>query len=66
MCKWVSGLIGFPSELVYLDNLPRFAHALCADNLVNLHDFAAQDGIRPDDHLLLLGTGPIPMGCRAR
>lgn len=62
VCEWVADLMKFPSEHVYLNNLPRFAHALCADNPINLRDLAAENGIEPGDRLLVLGTGPYQWG----
>lgn len=61
VCDWVAGLAGFEADALYLDNLPRFAHALCTDNPINLRDLA-DDGLAPGDRLLLLGTGPYQWG----
>ena len=64
---WVSRIIGdlagFHADQVYLDNIPRFAHALAADGVINLSDWSASASTTPGDHLLLLGAGPTQWGC---
>lgn len=64
--RWTSRsmgqLAGFEEPQLYLDNVPRFAHALCADNPINLCDLASNGGVRRGDRLLLLGTGPYQWG----
>jgi 3-oxoacyl-[acyl-carrier-protein] synthase-3 len=64
---WVSRIIGelagFHRDQLYLDNIPRLAHGLAADGLINLVDWCAAAGPEPGTHLLLLGTGPTQWGC---
>jgi len=62
VCHWVADLMGFPSDQVYLKNLPRFAHGLCADNPINLRDFACESTLEQGQRMLLLGTGPYQWG----
>jgi 3-oxoacyl-[acyl-carrier-protein] synthase III len=65
--QWVSRIVGdlagFRPEQLYLDNIPRFAHALAADGLINLADWSASAKAVPGDQLLLLGAGPTQWGC---
>jgi hypothetical protein len=61
-CRAIAQLAGFDESKLYLDNVPRFGHALCADNPINLRDMADSDGVGAGDHLLLLGTGPYQWG----
>lgn len=56
-------LAGFDSGQVFLDNIPRFAHALAADAIVNLVDCSATAPWSGGELLLVLGTGPIQWGC---
>lgn len=57
-CRSICKLAGFDESKLYLDNVPRFGHALCADNPINLRDMTDSDGIAEGDRILLLGTGP--------
>jgi 3-oxoacyl-[acyl-carrier-protein] synthase-3 len=62
-CRTLAELGGFTEDDLYLENVPRFAHALCADNPINLCDLASNGSdLNPGDHLLLLGTGPYQWG----
>lgn len=54
--------LGFDVEQAYTDNISRFAHAIAADNLINLYDFSSTNNILVDDLILLLGTGPNMWG----
>lgn len=47
---------------VFTDNLSRFAHAISADNLINLSDLLDQSSIGSQDLMLLIGTGPNAWG----
>lgn len=62
VCEWVGSQLGFELDALYLDNVPRFAHALCTDNPINLRDLAAADDLSAGDRLMLLGTGPYQWG----
>ena len=59
----VAKLIGFSADQLYLDNIPRFAHSLAADAIINLVDCAATSPWAGGESLLVLGTGPIQWGC---
>ncbi|HBL30876.1 MAG TPA: hypothetical protein DD490_28920 [Acidobacteria bacterium] len=48
------GLSGFPAELGFYDNIPRLAHAVAGDLLINLRDLADSGGLEPGDHVFLL------------
>ncbi|MGB7686730.1 MAG: 3-oxoacyl-[acyl-carrier-protein] synthase III C-terminal domain-containing protein [Solirubrobacterales bacterium] len=61
-CRAISQLAGFDESKLFLDNVPRFAHALCADNPINLRDLIERDGVSAGDLLLMLGTGPYQWG----
>jgi len=54
--------IGTPRSKLFDANIARFAHAYAADNLINLADAMALDGIEQGRHVLLLGTGPETWG----
>lgn len=56
-------LAGFETEQLYLENVPRFAHALAADAVINVVDWATNETPQPDLPLLVLSTGPIQWGC---
>jgi 3-oxoacyl-[acyl-carrier-protein] synthase III len=57
-CRSICKLAGFDESKLYLDNVPRFGHALCADNPINLRDMTDSEGVGEGDRILLLGTGP--------
>ncbi len=59
----VAKLIGFGGGQLYLDNIPRFAHSLAADAVINLADCAAASPWAGGELLLVLGTGPIQWAC---
>ncbi len=59
----VAKLVGFSTGQLYLDNIPRFAHALAADAIINIVDSAAASPWAGGESLLVLGTGPIQWGC---
>ncbi|MDQ3933002.1 MAG: hypothetical protein M3340_00035 [Actinomycetota bacterium] len=62
-CRTLAELGGFTEDHLYLDNVPRFAHALCVDNPINLCDLGSNgSALSPGDHLVLLGTGPCQWG----
>lgn len=56
-------LAGFDPDQLYLVNVPRFAHALAADAIINIADWAAEGGSTTGEPLLMLSTGPIQWGC---
>lgn len=53
---------GCTEAQLYLDNLARFAHAFASDNLINLKDFCAAEGVSPGDKFLMLSSGPLTWG----
>ncbi|WP_273761794.1 3-oxoacyl-[acyl-carrier-protein] synthase III C-terminal domain-containing protein [Nostoc sp. UHCC 0926] len=55
--------LDFYPDQAYTDNIPRFAHASAADNLINLHDLSVSNPLFANDLILLLGTGPMTWGC---
>ena len=59
----VGELLGFDTAQLFLENIPRFAHAMAADGLINLADWTASNGASSGEKLLLLGTGPNQWGC---
>lgn len=59
----VAKLLGFKPGQLYLDNIPRFAHSLAADAIINIVDYTAASSRASGETLLLLGTGPIQWGC---
>lgn len=63
VCRSMAELVGFSEEHLYLDNVPRFAHAFASDNAINLHDFEAAGLTVPGSVLALFGTGGFQWGC---
>jgi 3-oxoacyl-[acyl-carrier-protein] synthase III len=53
---------GCTEAQLYMDNLPRFAHAFACDNLINLKDLCASEGVSPGDRFLMLSSGPLTWG----
>ncbi|MCC5648040.1 hypothetical protein LC607_35150 [Nostoc sp. CHAB 5824] len=57
----ISNTIGnlgeFKPDQLYTDNIVRFAHALAADNLINLFDYLEKNITHEGELFLLLGTG---------
>jgi 3-oxoacyl-[acyl-carrier-protein] synthase-3 len=49
--------VGVPVANVFRDNVPRFAHAYAADNLINLQSYLSAPEANAG-HILLLGSGP--------
>ncbi len=64
--RWVSRsmakIAGFPEDRVYLDNVPRFAHALAADNPINLDDYHRERRPPSGECVALLGSGAFQWG----
>ncbi|GAB1542620.1 hypothetical protein NUACC21_52940 [Scytonema sp. NUACC21] len=58
-------LSGFSEEQSFTENISRFAHAVAADNLINLSDLSNNNLIQKDGLALLLGTGPNTWGATA-
>ncbi|MEN9578508.1 MAG: hypothetical protein RJA70_1517 [Pseudomonadota bacterium] len=54
--------VGFERERLYLSNVPRFAHAFSADNLINLADAVAEGRLSAAERVLTLSTGPLTWG----
>jgi 3-oxoacyl-[acyl-carrier-protein] synthase III len=63
VCRSMAELAGFPEERLYLENIPRFAHAFAADNVINLVDLSRAGGVSPGDLVALFGTGAFQWGC---
>lgn len=47
-------LCGFPAALGCFDNIPRFAHAVAGDVLINLQDLESGGGVSRDDRIFLM------------
>lgn len=47
-------LSGFPHAAGFYENIPRLAHAVAGDLLINLRDLADSGGLEPGDHVFLL------------
>ena len=64
--KWVSRsmakVAGFAEDRVYLDNVPRFAHALAADNPINLDHYHRERKPPAGEWIGLLGSGAFQWG----
>ena len=54
IAKTFVSLCGFPHALGFYDNIPRLAHAVAGDVLLNLGDLADAGGLEPGDLALLL------------
>lgn len=53
---------GFARDRLYLSNVPRFAHAFAADNLINLADAVAHGELSVNERVLTVSTGPLTWG----
>ncbi len=53
MCQ----ILRLPKERVWLDNIPRFAHAGASDAFINLQDALLAGRVRAGDRVLLFGFG---------
>lgn|GEM_PF-6219874 len=51
-----------PLERMYMDNVPLKGHVFSADNLINLHDYAAGDRMVPGQSVAMLSNGPSNWG----
>ncbi len=60
--RMLSYQAGFTKEQLFMDNLPRFAHAFASDNLINLKDYCGTNDVQVGDKFLLLSTGPVTWG----
>lgn len=63
VCRSMAELAGFPEDRLFLDNIPRFAHALAADNPINLLDLERSEPARSAENIALLGSGAFQWGC---
>lgn len=63
VCRSMAELVGFDSSHVFMDNIPRFAHALAADNAINLLDAHASGRIMAGNLVAMLGSGAFQWGC---
>ena len=62
VCRSMAKIAGFSEDRVYLDNIPRFAHALAADNPINLDDYYRER--RPPSRAAdrVVGQRRVPVG----
>jgi 3-oxoacyl-[acyl-carrier-protein] synthase-3 len=51
------GLLGFPRERLFHDNIARVGHTIASDNLVNLRDLLDSGRVSPGERLLLFTFG---------
>jgi 3-oxoacyl-[acyl-carrier-protein] synthase III len=63
VCRSMAELVGFSEEHLFLDNVPRFAHAFASDNVINLADFERAGLATAGSMLALFGTGGFQWGC---
>jgi 3-oxoacyl-[acyl-carrier-protein] synthase III len=63
VCTYTARSAGFDESLVFLDNIPRFAHAVAADNPINLRDCWSGGRIGSGDIVGLIGSGAFQWGC---
>jgi 3-oxoacyl-[acyl-carrier-protein] synthase III len=63
VCRSMAELVGFDSANVFMDNIPRFAHALAADNAINLVDAHTSGRVKTGDLVAMLGSGAFQWGC---
>jgi 3-oxoacyl-[acyl-carrier-protein] synthase-3 len=62
IARAVTSLAGFTAEQLYLDNVPRMAHAGASDTFVNLRDYTLEQAPQAGESLLLLATAPNMWG----
>lgn len=62
IARAVTGLAGFTAAQLYLDNVPRMAHAGASDTFVNLRDYTLERAPQAGQSLLLLATAPNMWG----
>jgi 3-oxoacyl-[acyl-carrier-protein] synthase-3 len=58
----VSKYLDVEREKIFQDNIPRFAHALASDILINLCDFSSNYAIESGNFLLLMAMGTNTWG----
>lgn len=58
----ISKILDVEIERVFQDNIPRFAHALASDILINLSDFSSHSAIESGHLLLLMAMGTNTWG----
>jgi 3-oxoacyl-[acyl-carrier-protein] synthase III len=63
VCRAMAELAGFEESRLYLDNIPRVAHAFAADNVINLYDYEEAGNVRAGDLIALFGSGGFQWGC---
>jgi 3-oxoacyl-[acyl-carrier-protein] synthase-3 len=63
VCTYTARAAGFDESLVFLDNVPRVAHAVAADNPINLFDCWASGRVGPGGVVGLIGSGAFQWGC---
>lgn len=61
--KSICDTLGFDPKQAYTKNISRFAHALAADNIINLYDFLVENSISTKELIMLIGTGTSAWGC---
>jgi 3-oxoacyl-[acyl-carrier-protein] synthase III len=62
VCRSMAKIAGFTEDRVYLDNVPRFAHALAADNPINLDHYHRECKPPSGEWVALLGSGAFQWG----
>lgn len=62
VCRSMAKIAGFDEERVYLDNVSRFAHALAADNPINLDHYYREQRPPSGEWVALLGSGAFQWG----
>jgi 3-oxoacyl-[acyl-carrier-protein] synthase III len=60
--RTICELLQFEPGQLYTKNIARLAHAIAADNLVNLLDYSKEEKINAGELIMLLGTGPAMWG----
>jgi 3-oxoacyl-[acyl-carrier-protein] synthase III len=51
-------LCGFDEAQGYYENIPRFAHTIAGDVMINLCDLHSKEPFKSDDLVFLLATSP--------
>ena len=56
---WVffANLMQIPAERMFVENVPRFGHAMSCDSAINLADVLEQRRVAPGDRFVMLSVG---------